>query len=170
LPYTVSKVLDSNPDALSTAADEAGACAKRVGENMATERKHLENLAEDWTGGTAAESAQKQGTDMLTDQAAYQKKLLGLKTALTSGAQKLRDSRSELQTAVDDAEVWWNVADNGSVTPGWALATWAALSKVNWFEVENKRIAIEQRITLILAQFEAADEAIAYEVRKLGWS
>jgi hypothetical protein len=168
--YTVSKVLNSNPDSLSTAADEAGAGATRVGENMATQRKYLENLAEDWSGGTAAEAAQKQGTDMLTDQAAYKTKLEKLKAALSSGAQKLRDRRSELKTAVDDAEVWWNVADDGSVKPGWALAAWAELSQVNWFEVENKRIANEQKIKLILAQFEAQDEATAYEVRKLGWS
>ena len=63
--YTVSKVLNSNPDALSTAANEAGAGATRVDENMTTQRRQLENLATDWAG-TASAAAQKQGTDMLT--------------------------------------------------------------------------------------------------------
>src|SRR5438128_1301385 len=79
--YTVSKVLNSNPDALSTAAEDAGAGATRVGENMATQRKYLDNLAESWSGGTAAAAAQKQGSDMLTDQAAYKTKLENLKAA-----------------------------------------------------------------------------------------
>src|ERR1700712_3116115 len=132
------------------AAGQARDGATRVGENMATQRKHLENLRNDWSGGTAAEAAQKQGTDMLTDQAAHQKKLEDVKKALSDGAEKLKDLRSDLQKAVDDAEVWWNVADDGSVTPGFVLSTWAGMSKVNWFEVENRRIAVEQVIKLIL--------------------
>lgn len=166
--YTVSKVLNSNPGALSTAADEAGAGALRVGENMATQRRHLVSLATDWAG-TGSEAAQKQVTDMLTDQEAYESKLADLKTQLAAGAKTLDDIRSDLQAAVDDAEVWWNVADSGAVTPGWALSVYAALSTPNWFEVVNKRVEVEQNIKLILARFEAADEHTANEVRKLGW-
>jgi hypothetical protein len=166
--YTVSKVLNSNPDSLSTAAAEAGAGATRVGEDMATQRKHLQTLDTDWVG-TAADAAQKQGTDMLTDQAAYKTKLEDLKTELSKGADSLTGIRSDLRRAVDDAEVWWDVDDDGSVQPGWALSAYAALSTANWFDVETRRVAVEQAIKLILAQFEAADDHTASEVRKLGW-
>lgn len=168
MSYAVSTVLNSNPETLSTAAKEAGDGALRVGENMTTQRKLLDEMRNDWSG-TASEAAQKQGADMLTDQGAYQKKLEDVQKALSGGAGKLRDLRSDLQRAVDDAEVWWNVADDGSVTPGFVLSAWAAMSKVNWFEVENRRIAVEQTIKLILAKFEAADEHTANEVRKVGW-
>ena len=166
--YTVSKVVNSNPDALSTAANEAQAGADRVDQNITTARKHLTELSEDWTG-TASESAQKQGTDMLTDQTAYKQKLIDLVKPLTDGAQKLSAKRSELKSAVDDAETWWDVHDDGTVSPGFSLRVFANISVSNYLIVESHRIQVEQKIKLILAQFEAQDVSTAAEVQKIQW-
>lgn len=168
MPYSVSQVLDSNPGALDAAAREAEAGAGRIDAQMTSVRSHLGTLREVW-GGTASEAAQKEGTDMLRTQEAYRKQLADLKPVLSEGAKTLGDYRSALESAVDAAEVWWNVADDGSVTPGFVLATFAALTKANSIVVQAKQIEVESNIKLILAEFEAADKNTAAAVRKIGW-
>lgn len=168
MPYSVSQVLDSNPGALDAAASEAEAGAGRIDAQMTSVRSHLSTLRGVW-GGTASEAAQKEGTDMLRTQEAYRKQLADLKPVLSEGAKTLTDYRSQLQSAVDDAEVWWNVADDGTVTPGVVLAAFAALTAQNSIIVEAKQIEVESNIKLILAKFEAADKNTAAAVRKIGW-
>jgi WXG100 family type VII secretion target len=166
--YSVSQVLDSNPGALDAAAREAQAGAGRIDAQMTSVRSHLATLSGVW-GGTASEAAQKEGKDLLRTQEAYRTQLSKLQPVLSEGASTLGGLRSQLQSAVDAAEDWWNVNDDGTVRPGILLATWAALSKGNAIVVQAKQIEVEQNLKLILAKFEAADKNTAAAVRKIGW-
>jgi uncharacterized protein YukE len=166
--YSVSQVLDSNPGALDAAASAAEAGAGRIDAQMTSGRSHLGTLGQVWHG-TASTAAQKEGADLLRTQEAYRKQLADLKPVLSEGAKTLADLRSQLQSAVDAAEAWWNVNDDGTVTPGILLAAFAALSKQNAIVVEAKQIEVEQNLKLILAKFEAADKNTAAAVRKIGW-
>lgn len=168
MPYTVSQVLGSNPESLLGASAEANLSADRVDAQIIKAQTQFSELGDDWSG-TAADAAQKQGREMLEDQAEYRDKLRDVATPLSNGGMKLTEIRSQLQKAVDAAEQWWDVADGGTVTPGWALRVFASQNAVNAIIVESRRIPIECDIKLLLAQFEAADRDTAYKLRKIGW-
>ncbi|MFV8227748.1 hypothetical protein [Mycolicibacterium fortuitum] len=106
---------------------------------------------------------------MFEDQTAYRDKLYEVAKPLATGGKDLTEIRGSLKTAVDSAEDLWDVADNGSVTPGFWLRRLAAMSKVTAMVIESKRITVECDIKLKLAQFEAADRNTAYKIRKVGW-
>lgn len=168
MPYTVSQVRASDPESLLNASRDAETAAARVDAQISKAKSQFVTLATDWTG-TAADAAQKQGREMFEDQAEYRDKLRALTTPLSSGGRKLADIRSSLDKAVDSAEEWWDVADDGAVKPGRMLAWFASRSQVNALIVESRRIPIECDIKLKLAQFEAADRDTAYKLRKIGW-
>lgn len=161
-------VRGSNPDVLTTASADAGTSASRVDAQIKQGREQIEKLSEDWAG-TASDAAQKQHGELLEDQAAYSATLRDIQARLTSWGPKLSAKRSELDTAVNDAEMWWNVADNGQVSPGAWLTWWASLTDVNAVIVNANRIEVENNIRLILAQFEADDLAAGRELRTIGW-
>lgn len=169
MPYTVSQVRGSNPDVLKTASADAENSARRVDAQIDQGRAQLGKLAESWTG-TAADAAQKEYGERLADQTDFSAKLREVKDTLSTWGSKLVDKRSELDAAVNDAEVWWNVADDGSVTPGVWLSWWAELSTVNALIVEGNRLEVENNIKLVLAQFEADDVAAGRAIRKIGWA
>ncbi|MGV9799002.1 WXG100 family type VII secretion target [Mycobacterium sp. NPDC003449] len=168
MPYTVSQVLGSDPESLSAASTEAARSAERVDAQIANARTQFSALGADWTG-TAADAAQKQGREMLADQGEYRDKLRDAAVPLREGGTKMAEYRRRLKMRVDAAEDWWDVADDGSVSPGFWLRQFAGLSDVNAVTVESRRIPIECDIKLLLAQFEAADKDTAYKLRKIGW-
>jgi WXG100 family type VII secretion target len=165
--YTVSKVRNSKPDVLNTAATDAETSAQRVDAQIAQGRRHMDELREGWTG-TASDAAGKQYGELITKQRAYSEQLRALKTVLDARAPNLVDFRSKLDTAVNDAEHQWDVADDGSVSPGFWLKWYLATNPTQIFTFEARRIEIENHIKLLLAQFEAEDLAAGHEIRQIG--
>lgn len=152
MPYTVSQV-GSNPESLLTASLDARAAAQRVNAQIEKAKGEFAQLNSDWTG-TAADAAQKQGREMFEDQTAYRDKLYEVAKPLATGGKDLTEIRGSLKTAVDSAEDIWDVADNGSVTPGFWLSRLAAMSTVTAMTIESKRITVECDIKLKLAEEE----------------
>lgn len=70
MPYTVSQVLGADPDSLLAASAEAKNSADRVDAQIVKARSQFFDLRADWTGA-ASNAAQKQGREMLEDQAEY---------------------------------------------------------------------------------------------------
>lgn len=168
MAYTVSQIVGSDPESLLGTAGQMTNAAATVDAQIAREQSQFDTLGSDWTG-TAADAAQKQGREMRTDQSAYAQRLRDAAKPLSTGGRKLADIRSQLQKAVDAAEYQWDVADDGSVRPGFWLDWYASISPVQAVQVEAKRIEAENAIKLLLAQFEAADLDTAYQLRKVGW-
>jgi WXG100 family type VII secretion target len=165
--YTVSTVRNSKPDVLNTAATDAEASAQRVDAQIAQGRRQMDALRDDWTG-TASDAAGKQYGELITYQSAYSDQLRALNEVLTKRGPSLVDLRSKLDTAVSDAEEWWDVADDGSVTPGFWLSQYVKWNRVDALRIEAKRLEIENNIKLLLAQFEAEDVAAGHEIRQIG--
>ncbi|MGV0811923.1 WXG100 family type VII secretion target [Mycolicibacterium boenickei] len=167
MAYTVSKVRNSKPDVLRTAATDAAASAQRVDAQITQGREQMNTLREDWIG-TASDAAGKQYGELIGYQQAYSDKLDALKSVLDKHGPKLVDFRAKVDTAVNDAEGWWDVADDGSVSVGSALAWYLLKNPSQFFKIEAKRIEIENNIKLLLAQFEAEDVAAGYAIRQIG--
>ena len=168
MAYTVSQVVLSDPESLLAASLQMRAAAQRINSQIEKAKGQFQQLDNDWQG-TASDAAQKQGRELLEDQANYRDKLYEVATPLASGGKDLTEMRTSLKAAVDAAENLWDVADDGSVTPGIWLSLFASVSLPNFMVVESKRIPIECDIKLKLAQFEATDRDTAYKVRKVGW-
>lgn len=169
MPYTVSQVRGSNPDVLNTAATDAETSARRVDAQVTQGREQMAALADDWTG-SASDAAQKEYRERIDDQIAYAAALREVKTTLAEHGPALVDLRSQLDTAVNNAEDWWDVADDGSVTPGFWLTRYANLSDVTALTVEAQRLEVQMGIKLLLARFEAQDLAAGNAIRKIGWA
>ena len=167
MPYTVSKVRNSKPGVLSTAAADAEASAQRVDAQITQGRDRMIRLREDWIG-TASDAADKQYGELIAHQEAYRRQLGELKKVLDSRGPRLVDLRSRVDTAVDDAEEQWDVADDGSVSPGFWLKWYLAINPAEVFKIEARRIDVENSIKLLLAQFEAEDVAAGHEIRQVG--
>ncbi len=168
MAYTVSMVRNSNPAVLVTASGDAGTSAARVDAQISQGRRQIEKLAGNWTGD-ASDAAQKQHRELREDQAALSAALRRVRETLSDWGPQLAAKRSALDTAVDDAEDWWNVADSGSVSPGAWLSWFASLSATNAVLVEAQRLERENTIKLLLATFEADDVAAGRALRTIGW-
>lgn len=165
--YTVSKIRNSKPDVLSAAASDAETSAQRVNAQITQGREQMNTLREDWIG-TASDAAGKQYGELIGYQQTYSATLTKLQTALNKHGPKLVDYRTKIDTAVNDAEGWWDVADDGSVSVGAVLAWYLIKNPSQFFKIEAKRIEIENNIKLLLAQFEAEDVAAGYAIRQIG--
>lgn len=168
MPYTVSQVVNSDPESLLTASLNARAAAARVDTQIHRARTQFAHLADDWSG-TAAGAAQKQGRESLDEQAAYRDHLYAVAEPLATGGAQLTELRTNLKKAVDAAQAQWDVADDGGVTPGFWLRWYARVSPVQALQVAAKRIEVENAIKLLLAKFEAADRDTGHRIRKIGW-
>ncbi|WKG02290.1 WXG100 family type VII secretion target [Mycolicibacterium sp. HK-90] len=167
MAYTVSKVRNSKPDVLNTAASDAATSAQRVEAQITQGRDQMNTLCEDWIG-TASEAAGKQYGELIGYQQTYSNQLRAVKDALTKHGPKLIDYRTKVDTAVNDAEDRWDVADDGSVSMGFWLEWYVFKNPSQFFKIEAKRIEIENNIKLLLAQFEAEDVAAGYAIRQIG--
>lgn len=167
MSYTVSKVRNSTPDVLLTASADATTSAQRLDDQIAAGERQFSDLTEDWLG-KASEAAAKQYGELAVDQREYSASLRAASTALKTHGDKLVEYRSALDTAVNNAEDWWNVADDGSVTPGFWLSWYMDVNDVDAIRLEAQRLEIENNIKLLLAQFEAQDLAAGYDIRQLG--
>lgn len=167
MAYTVSKVRNSNPGVLATAATDAETSAQRVDVQIAQGRQAMATLREDWIG-TASDAADKQYGELAVRQEAYRDQLRAVKTVLDARGPTLVGHRSDLETAVDDAEGRFDVADDGAVSLGWALRWFVIKNPTQAFKIEAMRIALESQIKLLLAKFEAEDLAAGYEIRQAG--
>lgn len=165
--YTVSKVRNSKPDLLSTAATDAETSAQRVNAQIVQGREQMNTLREDWIG-TASDAAGKQYGELIGYQQAYSETLAKLKEALSKHGPKLVGYKAKVDTAVDEAEGRWDVADDGSVSLGRMLKLYVFMNPTQWFKIEAMRIEIENHIKLLLAQFEAEDVAAGFAIRRIG--
>jgi uncharacterized protein YukE len=167
--YTISQIRGSKPESLVTASTDADDSAKRVDAQIAQSRRQFGELATAWTG-KAAQAAQDQNADLARHQEAYRDRLLDVKDVLALRGPRLVDLRSNLDSAVDDAEDWWIVGDDGSVVPGVMLTWFAKLSDETALIVRARQLDVESKLKLLIAQFEAEDKATAYELRSIGWN
>jgi uncharacterized protein YukE len=62
--YTVSRIRNSQPDVLSTAASDAETSAQRVNAQIIQGREQMKTLREDWIG-TASDAAVKQYGELI---------------------------------------------------------------------------------------------------------
>lgn len=167
MAYTVSKVRKSKPDVLNTAATDAETSTQRVDAQIAQGREQMNWLREEWVG-TSSDAAAKQYGELIGYQQTYRDQLQAVKAVLAERGPKLVDFRSQLDAAVNDAEGKWDVADDGSVSPGFWLKWYVRTNPWQWFKIEAMRIEIENNIKLLLAQFEAEDVAAGYAIRQIG--
>lgn len=167
MAYTVSKVRNSKPDLLNAAAGDAEQSALRVDAQITQGREQMDTLREDWIG-TASDAAGKQYGELIGYQQTYRDQLRALKKVLAERGPKLVELRSQLDTAVNDAEGRWDVADDGSVSPGFWLAWYVFTNPAEALRIEAMRIEIECNIKLLLAQFEAEDLATGNAIRQIG--
>lgn len=165
--YTVSKVRNSKPDVLATAASDAEKSAQRVDAQITQGRDQMTILHKDWVG-TASDAAAKQYGELIGYQQTYSRQLRAVKAILAKHGPKLVEYRSQLDAAVNDAEGKWDVADNGSVSPGRMLLWYLMWNPTQIFKIESMRIGVENNIKLLLAQFEAEDVAASYAIRQAG--
>lgn len=168
MPYTVSQVVNSDPESLLTASLDARAAAQRVDTQISSARTQFARLAGDWAGA-AADAAQQHGRESLDGQVAYRDHLYALSEPLATGGALLTELRSNLKKALDAAQEQWDVADDGGVAPGFWLRWYARVSPVQALQVAAERIAVENAIKLLLAKFEAADRDTGHQIRKVGW-
>lgn len=168
MPYTVSQVLGSNPDSLTSSSSEAYSSADRVDAQVTRARGQFRTLAERWEG-KAADAAQKQAAEKFEDQEAYRDRLRSVGEVLGRHGPMLASLRNDLSNAVDSAGVWWFVGETGSVAPGAAMAFLQNLSDASALYVMSKKIEVENNLKLLLARFEAQDKAAGRELRTIGW-
>jgi uncharacterized protein YukE len=160
-------VLGSAPESLITAAGELRAAASELDMQIASGRFHLATLEAQWTG-TAAERAQTNADEMIGDQVSYRAKLKSLETELHESGSTLTDVRRKLSDLVNSGEAsFFNIADNGSVTPGLRLLWWASLWPTNAMEVKIGQLKLQTKIQTALDEFDAADQAAAAALRKI---
>ena len=167
MAYTVSKIRNSKPDVLATAASDAEQSAQRIDAQISKGRQQMVALREDWVG-TASDAADKQYGELIGYQQTYSRQFRVVKGILAKRGPKLVEYRSQLDTAINDAEDIWDVADDGSVSPGWMMAWYLMRNPTQLFKIESMRIEIENNIRLLMAQFEAEDVATGYEIRQAG--
>ncbi|WP_051288788.1 WXG100 family type VII secretion target [Mycobacterium sp. URHD0025] len=142
MAYTVSKIRNSKPDVLSTAATDAETSAQRVNSQIAQGREQMSTLREDWIG-TASDAAGKQYGELIGYQQAYSQTFATLKAALSKHGPKLVGYKAKLDTAVNEAEGRWDVADGGSVSLGRMLKLYLYMNPTQWFKIEAMRIEVE---------------------------
>ncbi|WP_167857810.1 WXG100 family type VII secretion target [Mycobacterium sp. DL99] len=168
MPLTVSQVLGSRPEALVSAAGEVKAAGSEIDLQLAGERSQMDALASKWTG-TASDGARVNADEMFGDQQLYRTKLQKLSDKMAASGETLTGIRKELSDLVNSGEAqYFNIADNGSVTAGWRLLWWAALSPRNALEVKIRQLKLQTRIQTALDKFDAADKATAAALRKIG--
>ncbi|MGA5542531.1 WXG100 family type VII secretion target [Mycobacterium sp. NPDC051198] len=167
MAYTVSRIRDSKPDVLSTAASDAETSAQRVNTQIVQGREQMNTLREDWIG-TASDAAGKQYGELIGYQQAYRETLATLQETLNKHGPKLVDYKAKVDAAVNEAEGRWDVADDGSVSLGRMLRLYVFMNPTQWFKIEAMRIEVENHIKLLLAQFEAEDVAAGYAIRQIG--
>lgn len=165
--YTVSKVRNSKPDVLNTAAVNADESRRRVDAQITQGHDQMNTLRKDWIG-TASDAAGKQYCELIGYQKTYREQLEAVQKALAERGPKLVELRSQLDAAVNDAEDRWDVADDGSVSLGFWLKWYVRTNPWQWFKIEATRIEIESNIKLLLAKFEAEDLAAGDEIRRIG--
>lgn len=166
MTLTVSEVLASQPGVLLNAAADVGTVANQLDGAIATQRSRLSQLSDSWTGGASA-AAQKQGADMLVGQEAYRDKLRAMQQVMSSGGEQLTTIRTALQSLVGgDAAKMWNVADNGSVTPGPVLQQFGSIFPVLGMQVKLKALEVESAVKKMLGEFERTDKEAADALRK----
>jgi uncharacterized protein YukE len=148
------------------AANQLATSVSNIDTQIATGRRQFDVLDDKWTG-TAAEAAQTSGEEMIGDQVIYRDKLSALEEKLTHFGTELTDIRKELDGLVHSGEAsFFNIGDNGTVTPGWRLLAWAALSPRNAMEVNIRRLQLQTKIQTALDKFDAADKAAAGAIRQ----
>lgn len=166
MTLTVSRVLDSRPEALIDAATAVALSAEAAEADIAAERGHLVALASQWTG-SAASTAQLQGVELLADQERYQASLLQMQQILTGGGSELSEIRSRLSGLVTGVmAAFWDIGDDGSVAPGVVLQEYASLSPATDLQVMLMALALERQIRQSLAEFEHADTTIAEKLSR----
>ncbi|MEV3901120.1 hypothetical protein AB0K11_02260 [Mycobacterium sp. NPDC050551] len=161
----IAAVLGSKPEALITAAGQIVESVSNVDVQIAGGRTQFADLDSKWTG-TAAEAAQVSGEEMIGDQVIYRDKLSALEKQLNHYGASLRDIRKELSDLVSSGEAgYFDISDDGTVTPGWRLLAWGALSARNAMEVNIRRLQLQTKIQTALDKFDAADKAAAGAIR-----
>ncbi|CQD22750.1 hypothetical protein A5731_08055 [Mycolicibacterium conceptionense] len=167
MPLTVSQVLESRPESLTAAAADVKAAGAEIDVQVASERAQMDALASKWSG-TASDGAQVNATEMIGDQQIYRAKLQKLSDKMRESGDMLTGIRKELADLVNSGEAqYFNIADNGSVTAGWRLLWWAALSHRNALEVKIRQLKLQTKIQTALDKFDAADKATAAALRKI---
>ncbi|NOQ61658.1 WXG100 family type VII secretion target [Mycolicibacterium fortuitum] len=86
MAYTVSRIRNSQPDVLSTAASDAETSAQRVNAQIIQGREQMNTLREDWIG-TASDAAVKQYGELIGYQQAYRETLATLRATLNKNRQ-----------------------------------------------------------------------------------
>ncbi|MEW2478860.1 WXG100 family type VII secretion target [Mycobacterium sp. NPDC049093] len=110
MAYTVSRIRDSKPDVLSTAASDAETSAQRVNAQIIQGREQMNTLREDWIG-TASDAAGKQYGELIGYQQAYRETLATLQETLNKHGPKLVDYKAKVDAAVKRHSQQW--ADKG---------------------------------------------------------
>lgn len=165
MTLTVSRVLTARPEALIDAAGQVALSAAAAGADIAGERANLVTLAGNW-GGSAAATAQLHGAELLAGQERYRAKLLAMQQVLAGGGATLSEIRGQLAALVTgDLATFWNIGDDGSVSPGLLLQEYAALSPVTELQVQIMGYGLEREIRQLLAEFELADIRTAENLR-----
>lgn len=163
----MSQVLASKPESLSEAAGRLGAGVSDVDRRVAVEKSRLGELASTWTG-TASDAALDHADDILGDQRQYRDTLTALQNELASAGDELRHLRSEIVDLVSSIEAkLFDVADDGTTSPGPLLRTLARLSPVLAMDVRLRGLALQTAIQTGLDMFDAADQAAAYRLRQV---
>lgn len=167
MTLTVSRVLNSKPEALIDAAAEAALSAAAAETDIAAERSHLVTLAGQWTG-SASSTAQLRGAELLADQERYHATLLEMQKVLAEGGSQLSDIRMRLASlTTSELAVFWQIGDDGSVAPGPLLQEYSALSPVAELQVMLMALGLEREIRQLLAEFELADIQTAESLQGL---
>ncbi|AMD55629.1 WXG100 family type VII secretion target [Mycolicibacterium fortuitum] len=86
MAYPVSRIRNSQPDVLSTAASDAETSAQRVNAQIIQGREQTNTLREDWIG-TASDAAVKQYGELIGYQQAYRETLATLRATLNKSRQ-----------------------------------------------------------------------------------
>ena len=167
MPVTVPQVLGSRPETLMTAAGQLGDGAGGVDDRMATERSRFGELTASWIG-TASDAASDHASKMIDDQRRYRDKLAALQKQLTAAGDELGRLRSALSDLTSGIEAkLFHIADDGTATPGPILTTLARSSPVLAMDVRLRGLALQTAIQTLLDEFDAADRAAAYQLRRI---
>ncbi|MBS9532786.1 WXG100 family type VII secretion target [Mycobacterium sp. M1] len=163
---TVPQVLDANADALTTGAGELSASITALDSQIADQRAKLSQLQAAWEG-RASSAAQDHLSERISGQEQHRDRLRSLQQAMASGGQEMAGIRAQLREAVDSAQAsGWEVADDGSVSPGSVLNQLAETSSVMSMELALMGMQFTSQIKTKLAEFTWADLRAGAEIRK----
>ncbi|BBY26742.1 WXG100 family type VII secretion target [Mycolicibacterium sediminis] len=168
MSLTVSQVLASRPESLLDAAGSVARQAVSVGHQVDDARARVDRTSDAWTGA-AADASRSRGSALVSDAQTYRETLDTLGKTMTTGANRLRDIRTDVQTTVEGARgKGWIVADDGQVRPGPLLQTLGATSPTTAVQIKLLALQLTTDLKTKLADFQSADVSTAEAIRRLG--